>query len=137
MKKVLIILISTISLFLCFGCSFSKGKIEEISYDDFADKVKNKESFVIYVGSATCSHCEEFKPVLEEVVKDNGLTIYYIDNSKLTEAQQTQVKKKVDLKGTPTLCNIKDGKADTSTNLVGSKDYDSTVEYFEIIGYIE
>lgn len=137
MKKILLVLVSTISLFLCLGCSIGGGKIKEISYDDFADMVQNKESFVIYVGSATCSHCEEFRPVLEEVAHDNNLIIYYIDNSKLTDAQKNQVSKKVDLKGTPTLCNIKEGKAEVSTNLVGSKDYDQTVEYFKTIGYIE
>lgn len=137
MKRILLTVIAVVSLFFCFGCSFKSGELKEITYSEFADMVKNKESFVIYVGSSTCSHCADFKPILEQVIKDYGLTVYYIDKSKLTNAQSNEVTKKVDLQGTPTLCNIIEGKAETSTNLVGYKEYEDTVTYFEVIGYIE
>lgn len=137
MKKIILSIVAAISLMFCFGCSSKSGNLREITYSEFADMIKNKESFVIYIGSATCSHCADFQPTLKKVIKDNDLTVYYIDRSKLTNAQSEEVSKKVDLKGTPTLCNIIEGRAETSTNLVGTKTYDETVEYFEIAGYIE
>lgn len=139
MKKILFIVISSLTLFMAMGCSFNslKGKVEEISYNEFAQKIKNRESFVIYVGSATCGHCSTFLPTLEKVVKENGLTVYYIDKSKLTTNQSNAVTKKVSLQGTPTLCSIKDGKSDINNNLVGAKDYDTTVKFFKTAGYIE
>ena len=139
MKKILFILISACTLFMCMGCSFnsSKGSVVEISYSEFAQKVKNRESFVIYVGSATCGHCSTFLPTLEKVVEENELTVYYIDKSKLTTSQSNEVSKKVALQGTPTLCSINAGKADTNNNLVGAKDYDTTLKFFKTIGYIE
>ena len=139
MKKILFIVISAFSLFMCMGCSLNtqKGSVVEISYNEFAQKIKNRESFVIYVGSATCGHCSTFLPTLEKVVKDNGITVYYIDNSKLTTNQSNAVKKKVNLQGTPTVCNIKSGKADINNNLVGAKDYDTTLTFFKNAGYVE
>lgn len=137
MKKILLTIALLGTVFLSFGCTKKNSNLVEISYSEFADKVKNRESFVVYVGSATCSHCSEFKPTLEKVIKENGLTVYYLDRSKFTSAQDSAVKDKVQLQGTPTLCNIVEGNAQNDTNLVGTKDYDSTVEYFEVIGYIE
>lgn len=139
MKKVLFILISAFTLFMCMGCSLNseKGNVVEISYNEFAQKIKNRESFVIYVGSATCGHCSTFLPTLEKVVEEKELTVYYIDKSKLTTNQSNAVTKKVDLQGTPTLCSIKDGKADTNNNLVGAKDYDTTLKFFKATGHIE
>ena len=63
MKKILIIL----SLVIIFtGC---KGKdLINISYDELKTKIENKESFVLYVGSTSCSPCANYKPRLEKAV---------------------------------------------------------------------
>ena len=130
MKK---IFLSLIALFLLVGCSNGTA-YKEITYNEFASQVKSKETFVIFIGSATCSHCDDFKPILSQVIEDYDLDVKYIDLSKVSEAQYSEVKKKVDLSGTPTLSYIEEGNCDTSKNLVGSNTYDDTVEYFKSIG---
>ena len=64
MKKILIVLV--IFSFMLTGCSENKELID-ISYDELSEKINKKESFVLYVGSSSCSHCADFKPILEKV----------------------------------------------------------------------
>ena len=93
MKK---ILLSLLAIFLLVGCK-SGTAYQEVTYNQFADLVKAKESFVIFIGSATCSHCDSFKPTLSKVIEKYDLDVKYIDLSKVSEAQYNEVKNKYDI----------------------------------------
>ena len=56
MKKILFLITS---LLLLTGCS--KGKLSEISYNEFKTKLDNKEEFVLVIGRASCGHCLDYK----------------------------------------------------------------------------
>ena len=68
--------------------------------------VNNKDSFVLYVGSSSCSHCANFKPILEKVIKENynmngyeSISAAYLYNkSKEKEEEYKLTLKNIDLK---------------------------------------
>lgn len=135
MKKVIIILVGMFSLLLT-GCTGSKELID-ISYDELATKIENKDSFVLYVGSSDCSHCSEFRPVLEEVITENKLDVYYINMAKLSKSKYNAVMRKIDGRGTPTVVYLEKGKTKTSPRLEGARNEEATIDFFKEINYIK
>ena len=70
MKKILCALL----LILLVGCSkttYSEPMI--INYNEFQTKIENKESFVLFMWQTGCSHCETFKPTLNDVIKQKDI----------------------------------------------------------------
>lgn len=133
MKK---LFIGIVMLFMLTGCS-SNNSLQEIKYDELKSKIENKENFVLYVSKTGCTYCEEYEPVLIEVLNDNKLQAYKVNLANMSEAEKNSVSKKVGLEGTPTLIYIKQGKADIDGSLVGSNTYENTEDFFKTIGYIE
>lgn len=134
MKKILTVLILVL---LLTGCG--KSNITSISYDELQNKIDNKDTFVLYVGSSSCSHCSAYKPVLEKVLKKYNINIFYIDVGVLSEAKYNAVMRKVDGDGTPTTVYIEKGKTKTSPKIVGFNEYggdEVIVKFFKKIGYI-
>ena len=130
MKKILIV----ISLFLLTGCS--SNSLRNINFKEFKNKIESKESFAVYISRTGCTHCENYEPTLKKVLKDNKIKIYKIDLAKLQQSEETSVKNKVKLEGTPTLIYINKGSADTKNALIGETTYDNTVDFFKEIGMI-
>ena len=128
MKKILIVLV--IFSFMLTGCSENKELID-ISYDELSEKINKKESFVLYVGSSSCSHCADFKPILEKVIKKYKLNVYYINMANLSKTRYNAVMKKIDGKGTPTTVYLNKGKTQASPRIEGARDYDTIVEFFK------
>lgn len=133
MKKVLMLLVSVL---LLTGCSFGTS-LKKITYDELNQKMKNKETFVLYIGSKDCSHCAEFKPTLETVIKKYKLEVYYIDMSLVSEEQYNAVKEKTGLNGTPTVLVVEKGKSKSTDRIVGTKDEESVIEFFKEINIIK
>ena len=129
MKKILILIIGIFALTLT-GCSKDKELIN-INYDKLAEKIQNKESFVLYVGSSECSHCADFKPKLEKVINKYKLDVYYINMANLSTARYNAVMKKIDGEGTPTTVYIKDGKTESSPRIEGAREEEDIIEFFK------
>lgn len=138
MKKGLKILVSV--LIMCFilsGCSENKN-IKSISLNEFKQKIENKETFVVYVGNKDCVHCNNYMPTLKKVLKDYNITIYQIDNSKLTEEEYGNFKTYVSISGTPTIAFIKNGEEESTLDrIVGETDEETTIKKFKSNGYIK
>ncbi|MBS3991795.1 MAG: thioredoxin family protein [Erysipelothrix sp.] len=78
MKKLLILLALTLALMGCANESFKSTPAAQVT-----SKLVNLESAIIVFGQSTCSACTEFKPVLEEVIKNYPNTpIYYVETDK-------------------------------------------------------
>ncbi len=134
MKRLLFILTS---LLILTGCSFGGTKVKDISYEDLNKKMSDNETFVLYIGSSSCSHCAIVKPILDEVVKKYDLEVYYINMAKVTDEQYDAIKDKTNLQGTPTILLVKNGKSKTTNRLVGETDEDGIVNFFKEIGEID
>lgn len=133
MKRFLMILMI---LFLT-GCGNKITTYEEINYNEYSSLIENKEDFVLYIGSASCSHCLNFKPTLEKIIKNYQLDIKYIDISTLTEKEYAVLKNKTKLQGTPTVVFIEDGIVQTSPKIQGDMSYTRALEKFKESGYVK
>jgi len=142
MKKLSIIFIGIITLFT-IGCS--RGSVEEITFDDYTRMVENEESFILFIGSNTCSHCAEFKITLEDVIEDYNVHFKYLDIAKLSDDERKSFYNDINFDGTPTTVFIEEG-VDNSCNLFncddtkrieGALSYEKTIEILKNNGYIK
>lgn len=134
MKKMLtiFIVIVIVSLFTV-GCT--RGSIDEISFSDYTKMMEEKDSFILFIGSKTCSHCAEYKITLEEVIEKYNVHFKYLDVSGLSETEYEQLTEQIQFSGTPTTVFIEEGK-DNSCNLFSCDDtkrIDGALKYEKII----
>lgn len=134
MKKIIILLIPLL-LIVC-GCT--NKTYDEISYDKLNTMLKNKESFILFIGSKTCTHCDAFKVTLNKVIKDYGVDVKYIDISKLDDEQLSSLQGKFPFSGTPTTVFVTKGSEKNTYNRIeGEKEYSKVVEVFKKNKYIK
>lgn len=127
MKKLLILLatfVLIIGAFFAFIFFSNQNAYTDVSLAQVQEKIDNKEDFVLYVYSPTCSYCTKFKPVLNGIINDNNVTVYAIDSSKTENRDDVMLKD-----GTPALIVYEDG-VETSRQ-VGYKDNDTTVKFLK------
>ncbi len=133
-KKILLVL--ALLLFTLTGCA--KTTYSEIKLDELGKKIENKESFALVIGSETCSACEAYRPIMEQVISKYNLTIYYINIYPLTTEQKAKLVSYVYYSNTPTTVFFTDGEVkDTHNNLVGAVSYDKVVARLIEMGYIK
>lgn len=138
MKKFVKIFLLLISITVLAGCTSKDKNMIEISLDDFKGKLANKESFVLYVGNDGCSACNSYMPTLESVIKEYNITIYHLDNSKLSSKEFAEFTTYLNISGTPTVAFIKNGEEETTLNrITGVTSKERTIEKFKTNGYIK
>lgn len=114
-----IVILVLLLAFLIINKAISKGNLVELTYDEFTEKIENEESFVLCVSRTTCSHCATYKPKLENVAKDYGIDLYYIDIDKYSEEEQDEFEKIINFNdSTPTTVFLKNGKETTASNRI-------------------
>lgn len=101
MKKSDFILIGVVLLIIVVAALSTKGNVHEeeinypltlvgdaglhqMTYNDYEEKVKNGEPFIVVIERATCSYCIQYMPIIEEVAKEKNIPLYYIDTDTLT-----------------------------------------------------
>ena len=104
MKKSDFILIGLVIIIIVVGVLSSRGNKElekidfplqlsgkvglnQITYSDYETMVENKEAFVVIIERAGCSYCVMYMPIVEEVAKELGVSINYIDTDTLTQEE--------------------------------------------------
>ncbi len=136
MKKIFLFIITL--LFLFTGCGKKLTTYEELEYDEFIEKIENKDSFVLFIGSATCQHCDVFKETIKSVIKNYQIKVYYIDIHKFSEQQSNKFKTYINFSATPTTVFIYDGDEKTTYNRInGNLSYDKVVSKLTKAGFIE
>ena len=114
-----IVILVLLLAFLIINKAISKGDLVELTYDEFTEKIDNEESFVLCVSRTTCSHCATYKPKLENVAKDYGIDLYYIDIDKYSDEEQEEFVKVINFNDTtPTTVFLKNGKEITASNRI-------------------
>ncbi|MEG0026222.1 MAG: thioredoxin family protein [Bacilli bacterium] len=137
MKKVLIVSVVLFSL-LISGCFNRPTTYEEIDYEIYSDMIKNRESFILFIGSSECNHCVAYKETLKQVIKKYHVDVKYIDISKMNESQKNKFKAHITFAGTPTTIFIKNGKEKSTYNRInGAQDYNKVIAKFADNQYIE
>lgn len=137
MKKV-IILISICTLFLLTtGCNNKLNGYTEISYTEFNEKKENGDTFPLIIGSSTCSACAAYKIVVEQVISEKQVEVFYIDLSGVSEEEYNKLKTEISFTGTPTTVFYKEGKLTSFYNrLDGAEEIDKVKDYLERNNYI-
>ena len=110
----------------------------ELTYDELAKKVENKETFILVYTQTTCSHCAEYKPILKRTLAKQELYAYEIILDKLTKEEKGKLNDIANVSGTPTTVFIKNGaEISTSSRLVGIQQEQKLISRFKALGYIE
>ncbi|MEG2321941.1 MAG: thioredoxin family protein [Bacilli bacterium] len=132
MKK---ILLGFITLLCITGCS-KLTTYTNLGYTDFETKINNKESFVLVIGSKTCSACSKYKTVMEDVIKDKQVEIFDIDLASLSEEEYAKLYSKFVVTSTPTTIFIVDGQEKTTYDrLIGAGSYSDIIKALNKYGY--
>lgn len=134
MKKIFIF-ITLISILVLTGCK--KGGYIRLSFDDLQLKLNDKDTFVLVIGSDTCSACAKYKTTMESVIKENKVDIYYLDLDSLIEEEYSKIYSKYVITSTPTTIFIKDGlETSTYDRIAGAASYSDIIENLKKHGYI-
>ncbi len=132
MKKILLVVI-----FFLVACSTIKT-YDEIGYKEISKMLDKKESFVLFIGSSDCPACDSYKGTLNEVIAKYNVDIKYIDLSKLSDKEESEITSKFPITGTPTTIFIEKGKEkDTYNRINGSVKYSKVVKKLKENKYIK
>lgn len=134
MKKLFLLLFSFL---LMSGCS-TKTTYDEVSYDELNDMLDDKKSFILFIGSSTCSACTTYKETLNLVIEEYNVDVKYIDLSKLSSSEDASLTSEFPITGTPTTVFIEKGdEEDTHNRIVGNAKKSKIVDKFKENGYIK
>lgn len=137
MKKILVL----ITLLFCVGgltgCGGKLTTYTELTYTQLEEKLNNKDSFVVVLGSSTCSMCTQYKKTMDKVIRKNQVEIFYIDIAKLSDEDLPKFESKYVISGTPTTVFIKDGKEQSTYNrITGAVGYNDIIKALKKHGII-
>lgn len=97
MKKVILVLLMIVTLVGCnsndsnmskYGDINRKGKITDISYNQYQKKVKQKQSFLVIFEQEGCNYCKKYNKELKKFIKDHHVNLYVVNFSKEKEPQK-------------------------------------------------
>ena len=136
MKKYLKLGILLLTLFFITGCS--NNYLEEITYNEYKELVKNKETFILEIMRTDCSACINFKPKIESVANEYKIEVKYINTDNLTDEENDNLFLDTGISGTPTVIFYNDGVEITkSSRINGSVSKDRIISKFKANGFIE
>lgn len=137
MKKILLTIILFISACTLSGCG-SLTTYDEISYTELKSMLEKKQDLILFIGSESCSACTSFKPTVNKVVKEYQIDIKYLDISKLSDKDSSELQAKFPFSGTPTTIFITNGKEEKTYNRIsGNQRYSKVVQKLKDNGYIK
>lgn len=138
MKKLFTFVLCSCLVMLFAGCSSKLSTYTTISLDEVYEKLDQKDSFILTIGSSNCSHCVSFKPKMETVIKLYKVQVFYIDISELNEDEYKKFVQRMNFTGTPTTIFFEDGKETAMSNRIeGDKDIETIESKMKKAGYIE
>lgn len=136
MKKWLVV--TLIGAIFLTGCGRKLTTYQEVDYDKLIQMFEQKESFILFIGSTECSHCDLYKLTLDDVIKKYQVKITYVDVSKLEKEEVSKLKSIVNYTGTPTTAFIENGVETSMYDRIdGNKTIDKVVEKLKKKGYIK
>lgn len=114
------------------GC-VSNSNIKQITIAEYYDMIENKEDFILYIGSATCSACQSYTPVLEKVATNYDIEVMYIDLDDESSQDMYSFINKISVTSTPTTLFYNQGEEASileRKRIEGAMDYESVKDVF-------
>lgn len=123
-NKVFIVLFLIAVSILTTGCAKkNQGELLYTTAEDVLIRMENKETFVVYLGTTTCSFCIKYKVELEDVVKNKNVTIYGVMINEGNTANNQILQDRFELSGTPQTYWVVNGvKTDTLVGYVSASE---------------
>ena len=120
--------------------SQSESTLPKVSCSQYHEKIAEKQDNLILIARPTCSFCQQFVPVLEEIVNEYGIVVNYFDTDTLNEDESKAFNQSADLFGskdfgTPTLIITNDQKI--VKYHIGYMEKDDTVNWLKDAGIIK
>lgn len=109
MKKKILSLVLLVALVLFTGCTVTTNNINKLSYKDYSSKIKNNDSFILYIGEKNSSLYKTLNDALNEL----NIEGYMINEDDLGDKELLEFRDKINYTG-DTIVFIKDG-VDPST----------------------
>lgn len=110
--------------------------IVQINYDTFVNKIDQNENFILVVTQTYCSHCHDFKPVINKVLKEQELIAYELDLQTLTPEERKATAEIINVSGTPTTLFFENGEENIAYRLVGSVSEETIINHLKEAHYI-
>lgn len=92
---------------------YGESGMHEVDYEGYRSLVDSNEPFIFVIERKNCGYCQMYMPILEEVVSEKKIPIYYIDTEAVNsedviqlESENKYLKKHSDW-GTPTTLFMK------------------------------
>lgn len=128
-----------IGLLIFYFLNSGNNNFIKLDYNEFKDKVDNEDTFVLCVSRTTCSHCNTYKPKLEEISKKYNIKIYYTEIDDFSDSELDYFKDNFGFDGaTPITMFIKDGKESTTgSRIEGDVSTEKIVSKLKTNGFIE
>ncbi|MFV0424903.1 MAG: thioredoxin family protein [Bacilli bacterium] len=111
---------------------FSK-EVSTIDYEEFHEKINNNENFILIYGAESCSFCQEYKPVVADVLKSGNyddVAVYYIDIDTLSDENKSALANYLGATSTPTSYMFVNGTI--MDTLEGKKDSNDTMNFYDL-----
>ena len=135
MKKLGLLVFVALTLLLT-GCG-TKAGYSEVSYSELNKKMENKDSFPLFIGATSCTHCNTYKEILKEFSKKYDVEIFYIDIDGITKDEFNQLVIDFNFqKSTPTTMIITNGEKPSTFDMFEGASYDKLISLLKKHGYI-
>lgn len=131
-KKLAFVLVCVTCLFAC--SAKKQGEVREVQTSEIIEMINNKETFVVYLGTTTCGHCQKYAPIIEEVCKEEGAVIYKVMLDESVASDNLVFVNEYGLEYTPTTYYFKDGEMVTS--FVGTLEVEELVDFLKEHGQL-
>lgn len=136
MKKILLLLLCALCLSACSNKKITN--YTEITYAELKQKIENKETFPLFIGSHVCPHCDDYKITLKRFVSNYQVEVFYLDVANMKAEEVYELRTLVNFSSTPTTAFMIDGEEkSTYDRIVGALPYSKVVTKFEKMGYIK
>ncbi len=133
-------IVLALGLFIVLSVIIKEEPIKEMSsnMEEWLTDTASDEYVVTVIAQTTCSHCINFKPVMQKANNEYEFKLYWLEADELTNNDYNALTGTYDLEdysGTPYTFITKNGEV--LDHLSGERDYDTLVEFLENNNVIE
>ena len=133
---IIILIVVVIGIFLIFNKE--DNHLITLNKNELKEKIDNKDSFILVISQAGCSHCAEYIPILKEILNDNDIKAYIVDLKAFSKSDRQYLNTIANTSGTPTTLFIEKGEEKATYNrIVGSSNRQNIEAIFKKNGYIK
>lgn len=118
------------------GYNINESPVIEIDYSKLKEKLNNKDTFILVLTQPSCSHCINYKPVIENILNENNLIAFEIVTSQLTTDERNELKSIINFQGTPTTVFINNGIENKENRIIGNVSKSKLESKLDDLGYI-